>query len=132
MRFNLNIPLGPVENIKSATLRWTTNRLKGQSYEPSKACIKSLYEATGPWKRGKTPGILLYPNLDTTAVSGGYYVVSEQVKKWYQSPDQNFGFVIEPARADTMENSNAACLDALEGLKLVVKYRPETFPSPSP
>jgi hypothetical protein len=123
VRFDLFQLAGPVERVDFAALKWTTTRVEGFSYEPAKACIKGLYEATGPWQRGKTPEVLLYANLDTAAVNAGYFGVVELVKKWIAHPEQNYGFVIEPARADTMEESNWDCLDALHDLTLVVTYR---------
>ena len=58
-----------------------------------------------------------------TAASGCFYGVVAQVKKWFANPDTNFGFMIEPSRATTKAKSNSDCLDSLEDLRLVVKYR---------
>jgi len=120
VRFDLTKLLGPVESIESAAVSWKTKRLKGGS---SKSCAKALYEATGPWKRGATPVTLLYDNLDTTAVSDGYYGVTKQVVNWWTHPNENYGLVFEPSRAKTVEKSDSACIDSLENLRLTVKYR---------
>jgi hypothetical protein len=112
---------GEVESIVFGALTWKTKRLVGDS---SNACIKYLYEATGTWKIGETPAILLYDNLDTNAKSVGYYGVAKQVKMWVENPDTNFGFIIEPSRTPrTVDKSNSECLESLEDLRLVVKYR---------
>jgi len=120
VRFDLAFWPGTVESIESASLSWKTKRLKGDS---ANACIKYLYEATGPWKRGETPANLLFDNLDATAVNGGFYGVVEQAKKWFANPATNFGFMIEPSRASTKAKSNSDCLESLEDLRLTVKYR---------
>ncbi len=127
VRFNLGGLLGPVESIESAALTWKTKELDGAS--PT-SCVKRLYEATGPWKWGATPVSLLFDNLQTTAASGGYYGVLAQAKKWWAAPGENYGFVFEPARAETVAKSDSTCRDSLEGLRLMVKYRKGTTPWP--
>lgn len=120
LKFDVGILTDP-EQIVSASLNWTTKRERGGTQ--GKACLKNLYEATGPWERGKTPGVILVNNLDTTAVQGGYYGVVDQVKKWSKHPDQNFGFMIEPSRTKTVAKSNSDCIDSLRDVKLVVKWK---------
>lgn len=120
IKFNVGT-LIDLEEITSASLSWTTKRVKGGTQD--KACLKNLYEATGPWVRGNTPAIPLVNNLDTTAVHGGYYGVVNQVKKWIKNPDQNFGFMIEPSRLNTVAESNSDCIDSLQDIKLVVKWK---------
>lgn len=120
VRFDLNTLVGPVEKIVSAALLWKTKRLEGGS---SKSCVKYLYEATGPWERGKTPAVLLFDNLDTTAIGAGYYGVANQVEKWLANPNGNYGFMFVPSRASTVKKSNSDCTDSLDDLRLVVKYR---------
>ena len=111
---------GPVERIEFASLSWKTKRLHGKQ---SSACSKYLYEATGMWDRGKTPIVLLVNNLDAFAVHAGYYGVVKQVQKWFDHPEQNWGFVIEPSRNFTEQYSDSRCLESLEDLQLTVKYR---------
>jgi hypothetical protein len=111
---------GPVERIEFASLSWKTKRVQGKQ---SSACSKYLYEATGLWERGKTPSVLLVSNLDAFAVHAGYYGVVKQVQKWFEHPEQNWGFVIEPSRNFTEQYSDSKCLESLEDLKLTVKYR---------
>jgi hypothetical protein len=120
VRFDLTKLVGPIDKIEYAALSWKTNRLQGGS---AKACVKKLYEATGLWQQGATPATLLYDNLDTAAVSAGYVGVVEQAKHWLAKPDENFGLMLEPIRASTVAESNSSCLDALDDLRLVVKYR---------
>ncbi|MGR9101294.1 MAG: hypothetical protein ACU826_12075 [Gammaproteobacteria bacterium] len=125
--FDLTKLVGPVESIESASLSWKTKRLKGNS---SNSCVKSLYEATGPWKRGSTPTKLLYQNLDTTAIKGGYYGMTKQAMNWWKNPDENFGLMFEPSRANTVAESNSDCTESLEGLSLTVKYRQKSVKWP--
>jgi len=120
VRFDLTKLVGPVQSIESSAVSWKTNRLKGGS---SKSCVKSLYEATGPWKRGATPVQLLFENLDTAAISGGYYGVTKQAVSWWANPNENYGLMFEPSRAKTLPKSNSDCADSLEDLRLMVKYR---------
>ena len=116
---------GTAQSIASAALVWNTKRVEGESLEESAstACIKYLFEANGPWDRGKTPTTLLTNNLDTVAENAGFIGVVGSVQKWFTNPDQNFGLVIEPARNFTAQYSDARCLDSLENLHLSVKYR---------
>lgn len=111
---------GTVEGIDFASLSWKTKRLHGKQ---SNACSKYLYEATAMWERGKTPTTLLVSNLDAFAVNAGYYGVVKQVQKWFDHPEQNWGFIIEPSRNFTEQYSDSQCLESLEDLKLTVKYR---------
>ncbi len=123
VRFDLSKLLDATE-IYSAALTWKTKRIKGGPSGSS--CIKSLYEATGPWKRGNTPSVLLFDNLDTVAVKAGYFGVVDQAKKWFAEPQKNFGFMFVPKRAHTAEKSNDECVDALQDLRLVVKWHQES------
>jgi len=124
VRFNLsNLQLqgnAYVESIESAALSWKTKKIEGDS---SKACIKALYEATGPWKKGKTPVKLLFNDLDTKAKNGGYYGVTKQVKRWWEHPNENYGLMFWPSRAKTVDKSNSRCEDSLKDIRLTVKYR---------
>jgi hypothetical protein len=111
---------GTIEVVEYAALSWKTKRLDGTQ---PKACIKYLYEATGMWDRGKTPTVLLASNLDSFAGKAGYYGVVQQVKKWFEHPDQNWGFMIEPSRNFTEQYSSSKCKESVEDLKLTVRYR---------
>jgi hypothetical protein len=111
---------GTVEAIEFASLSWKTKRIEGNQ---ASACIKYLHEATGLWDRGKTPTILLFSNLDTFAVKAGYFGVVKQVQKWFDHPEQNWGFMIEPSQNFNEQYSSSKCLESLEDLRLTVKYR---------
>lgn len=111
---------GTIEGVEYAALSWKTKRLTGTQ---PKACIKSLYEATGMWDRGKTPAVLMVSNLDSFAVKAGYYGAVKQVQKWFANHDQNWGFMIEPSRNFTVQYSDSKCQESLEDLKLTVRYR---------
>lgn len=120
VRFDLTKLLGPVDKIEFAALSWQTNKMKG---DPAKTCIKRLYEATGPWQYGSTPVKLLADNLDAIAPKGGYVGLVEQTQHWYAKPGENFGLVFEPARPNTVAKSTSTCLDAVDHLRMEVKYR---------
>jgi hypothetical protein len=120
VRFDLTKIVGPVKSIAGASLLWKPVRTAGSS---PKSCVMKLYETTGDWQHGKTPVTLLHDNLDTLAVNAGYFGVASTVQKWWSDPNKNWGFMFEPSRATTKAKSNAECLDSLESIRLVVKYK---------
>ncbi len=130
VKFNPNSVVLPGTNqsVNYAVLKWKTHRVQGT---PAVSCIKYLYAATEYWHEGMDPGNLLFADLETNAVNGGTYVVTETVNKWFQNPSQNWGFVFVSSRAWTEHNSNSECLDALEELSLTVRYRFDKTQFPS-
>jgi hypothetical protein len=118
---------GKTQDVASAFLAWETKRIKGNQEE---ACIKNLHIATGPWVINQTPTALVVDNLDLKAPKIGFVGVTPQAKNWLANPAQNFGFVIEPSRASTASYSDAKCMEALQNLRLIIRYRIQTIKWP--
>ena len=118
---------GKTQDVASAILAWETKRMEGNQEE---ACIKNLHIATGPWVINQTPTSLVVDNLDLKAPKIGFVAVIQQAKNWLANPAQNFGFVIEPSRASTASYSDAKCIDALQNLRLIIRYRIQTIKWP--
>ena len=103
-----------------ASLSWDQTQTEGNS---NQSCLKSLYEATGPWKHGATPRQLIYDDLDIKAANGGYVGLIDLVSKWYAHPQQNYGLIFVPSRESIVSKSTSECVDTLTNLRLVLKYK---------
>lgn len=119
VNFDLKKAIPKIEKVVVAKLTWDPSKHAGSNQPPY--CFKKLYEATGPWKTGATPGNLITDELDQPQPAKSIFI-SEVVKKWAKAGGAQFGLFFTATKEALNYKNNSSCETALNSLLLEVTY----------
>jgi hypothetical protein len=111
--------INKIEKVVVAKLTWDPLKHGGSNQPPY--CFKKLYEATGPWEAGNTPGNLITDELDQPQVAKSIFV-TEVVQKWAKAGWNKFGFFFTATNESMSNKNNKGCETTLNSLQLEVTY----------